>query len=445
MSRRWRALQSLQTRLGIGLGLGVVALWLVGMLVAGWVVRHEMDEAFDSALQETAQRILPLVMPEIVDRNGGTAAHQVMAFDDHEEYLTYLVRRPDGEILVRSHDANPAYFPSAPTAGFSNTDSHRVYGEAAVSGTVILEVAEPLEMREEAVQESVGALFFPLIVLIPVTLLTIWWIVGVSLRPIAGFRAEIESRGGTNLAPVDDSSLMNEFKPIAGAVNRLLDRLGKTLAAERSFTANAAHELRTPLAAALAQTQRLIAEAPGDTVRDRAGMVEAGLKRLSDLSAKLLQLARAEGGGLIAQQEQDLTPFLQEVVAELRASSVYGAREITLTTAAALPSVVNPDAFAVLIGNLVENALKHGTPGSPVDVTVADPHHIHIVNDSAVIPAETLAQLKQRFVRGDGNLPGVGLGLAIADAIAVGAGGSLTLQSPATGRATGFEAVVTLP
>lgn len=435
---------SLQRRLGVGLAIAVTALWLAA--TAGFVIRHELDEAFDSALQETAQRQQALAVIEIVGRDDPYAATAVAAIHEHEEFLIYLVRDPQQAILLQSHEADPAAFPELPAPGFHEPATHQLYGEAAVSGTILIEGAEPLAHRRRAVLEAVAALFLPLALLVPVSLFGVWWFVRTSLRPVLTLKADIESLGGGDLTPVPTDSLPAEIGPIAEAVNRLFERLRRALEAERSFAANSAHERRTPIAAMLAQTQRLIAEAPKGAGHDRARRIETSLRRLARLSEKLMELARAEGGGLVSATPHDLALVLVHVVDESRRNPEIGKPLLLTMPAAGKPLTrIGPDAFAVLIRNLVDNALKHGRPDRPVAVTLSEDGSVRVVNGGAVEPAETLAGLKGRFARGAGAAEGAGLGLAIAEAIATGAGGSLHLRSPATGRDEGFEVLLRLP
>jgi len=436
---------SLQKRLGTGLAVGVTVMWLLATLGTSLVVRHELDEAFDSNLQEAAQRLLPLAVIDIVERGKGSAARVVTDLDDHEEYLTYLVRDESGRILLQSHDVEPAVFSPAPSRGFRETATHRLYGEAAISGTVYIEVAEPLAHRREATLEAVAVLFIPLLVLLPVSLLGVWWFVRRSMRPVVAFRDEIETRSGSDLSPLKARFVPDEIGPIADAVNRLLDRLRRTLEAERSFTANSAHELRTPIAAALAQTQRLIAEAPEGAVRERARQIETSLRDLARLSEKLMQLAQAEGGRILSEQPQDLSDVLVHVFDDFQRQWSTGRFLLEKSENASLVSHMDPDAFGILMRNLIENALKHGEPGKPVEILVLSDRQISVVNSSPIVPAAVLARLTARFERGATDAMGSGLGLAIAEAIVTGAGGEFRLLSPATGRKDGFEAVVRLP
>ncbi|PVE47402.1 hypothetical protein DDE23_11185 [Pararhodobacter aggregans] len=220
-----------------------------------------------------------------------------------------------------------------------------------------------------------------------------------------------------------------------------LARLDAAFEAERSFAANAAHELRTPLAGAIAQIQRLKQETQEAPVMARAAAIEETLKRLTRLSERLLQLARAEGGKLRADQPGDLRPVARLLVDDL-GRAAPGRLLLSLPEGPVL-STLDPDAFGIVLRNLIDNALRHGTPGAPVQVILTEGAELSVANPGPVVAPEVLARLTDRFARassGDGS----GLGLAIVAAIAGRIGGGLTLASPRPGLADGFEARITL-
>ena len=229
------------------------------------------------------------------------------------------------------------------------------------------------------------------------------------------------------------------MKPIADAVARLVERLRVALDAERAFSANSAHELRTPIAGALAQTQRLIAELDDVEHRRRARDVEGTLKRLSRLSEKLLQLSRVDAGISLRDEVVDLLPVLDVVVADASARLADG-RTISYVKAegAELVARMDADAFAMAVRNLLDNAALHGT--GAIEVRLERQGVVHVVNDGPVVPPAVLARLTQRFARGRTAVAGSGLGLAIVETIMEQSGGRLRLVSPATGRDDGFEA-----
>lgn len=429
---------SLQRRMGVGLTLGIALLWLVAVGASALVVRHELNEVFDSALEETAQRILSLAVVEISNREQATP-QRIVSLAAHDEYLTYLVRDARGNILLRSHDADPGVFGERAQKGFVSSDSHRLYGVSAVRDSLWIQVAEPLAHRREATLEATAALLLPLLLLVPLSLVGVWWLVRRSLGSVRSLRAELAARGAGDLSPVPGAGLPTELRPIAEAVNQLLARLRRALEAERSFTANSAHELRTPLATALAQLQGLQRELPTGAQRDQARRIEDSLRALARLAESLMQLAKAEGGGLLGERSTDLAPVLALVVDEFR---YRAAQPLRLTLPAGpLRSTLDPDTFAILARNLIDNAVKHGAADQPVDISLTAEGVLRVVNDGPVIAPQTLAHLRDRFVRAGSEAPGSGLGLAIADAIASGTGATLQLRSPATGRRAGFEAL----
>ena len=194
------------------------------------------------------------------------------------------------------------------------------------------------------------------------------------------------------------------------------------------------------MAAALAQAQRLIIETTDAAVRKRARDIEVALRRLSGLSEKLMQLARAEGGRLHGAEPVDTGTILRMIVDELGANvGGAGRAELALPDAPVLARI-DPDAFAILTRNLIENALKHGSQTEPVRVTLSMDGLLRVTNAGPAVPQDLLARLLNPFERGHARAQGAGLGLAIAKAIATGTGSSLELISPMEGREDGFEA-----
>ena len=450
---RWPALppkHSLQWRLSLGLTVLVSSLWLAATVASGLFLHGEIGKVLDSALQEVAQRVLPLAYLEVLDRDPDAGepqpAQRVASVNPHTEYITYIVRDAKGRLLLQSHDAVPEEFPPGLRVGFGEHKGMRIYTESAVQGSLLVTAAEPADYRRAATFRAVSILMLPLIVLLPIVISGVWALLDAALRPVLDWRGEIEARGRGNLTPVGLVALPSEIMPVAEAVNLLIARLRQALEAERSFTGNSAHELRTPIAAALAQTQRLIAELSDETVRQRARSIETALRGLSRLSEKLLQLAKAEGGSLLADEPQDLALVLSYVVEDFRRNPAVAALvRLDLPPSRALLSRLDADAFAILVRNLIENALKHGAPDVPVEVRLGSDGVLSIANAGPVVPAETMSRIGRPFERGSTMANGSGLGLAIAKAIVRGAGGRLELVSPRPGHQDGFEARLYLP
>jgi len=439
---RWP--RSLQARLALSVGLVLTILWLLAATITAVIVRGEMDEVFDSALRETAERILPLAVTDIVGREDQGVTQRLAPIRAHDEFFTYVVRDAEARILLQSHAADPAVFPPYDGPGFRQTATHRLYSDAALQGTIRITVAEPLDHRASVAREIQFGLGLPLLIVIPVALLAIVFAVRLSLDPLRRFRDILEARNAQDLSAVPTDDLPLEIRPLASTLDSLLDRLREAFEAERSFAANAAHELRTPLAGAIAQAQRLRSETADKAAAARARDIEETLKRLTRRTERLMQLARAEGGRLQSDHPSDLRIAVRIVTEDLARGA--DAPDIALRLPAApVLSPLDPDALGILCRNLVENALRHGSPGRPVAVTLTAGGELIVANDGPVVPPDRLARLTERFQRGDPSAQGSGLGLFIAAAIAKRTGSVLTLASPRSGATDGFEARVRLP
>jgi two-component system OmpR family sensor kinase len=439
-----RALRSLQARLALAIGLSVTLLWISAAIVTATLLGHEMDEVFDSALQETAQRLLPLAVLDIVDRDEEGIKQRIATLREHEEFFTYVVWDAQGRVLLTSHAADPTEFPPYDGTGFRQTATHRLYYDAALQETIIIAVAEPLRHRAVVAREMQLGLGLPLLVVIPLSLLAILVAVRVSFRPMRRLRYDLAERGARDLSPLPDAGLPSEVAPIASAINQLLARLKAAFEAERSFAANAAHEFRTPVAGAIAQAQRLQSETTDPKAARRAAEIEVALKRLTRLSEKMMQLARAEGGRLRTGQPRDLRPILNLIASDFERSADGDGLDLILPEQPVL-SDIDPDAFGILCRNLIENALKHGVPGSSVELRLSGEGHLSIRNECPAIAPEALAKLTRRFERGSNSSDGSGLGLTIVSTIAEHADCTFKLTSPIPRRTSGVEAVVVVP
>lgn len=446
---RRSASPSMTRRLILSLTLVMTCLWLLAVGLGLVVMEEELAEIFDGTLQDTAERLVPLAVDDLDHRGSPGAAPQQLqtasSSGDHE-YLVYQVRDRTGRVLIRSHDAPEQPFETPLKAGFWKDATFQFYTATSEDRQVFVQVADAFENRDEAAREGALALFLPLILLIPVSGMAIWLTVRQVMRPIGSLRREIETKDGGNMEPIDAAMLPRELQPIAVSVNLLMSRLRTALDAEREFTSNSAHELRTPIAGALAQTQMLITELKDGANRYRAGQVESSLTRLSHLAEKLLQLSRAEAGIGIADTSVDLIHVVDMVLTDFWRGMADPERLVLHRAAdARLTGPYSVDAFAIVLRNLIENALVHGKPGEPVEVFLENGGPVRIVNSAAVMTEQELASIRKRFSRGKTEATGSGLGLSIVDRLLRQMGGQLVLLSPANGRLDGFEARVELP
>lgn len=443
------AAPSLTRRLIWTLTLAAVVLWLLSALLAANTLRARLNDAFDGGLKETAERILALAADGLNDDSSEPRErhdHEIPLLDQAGgEYILYQVRWAGGAILLRSRDAPASAFDVPLINGFADSGPWRIYTVGTAEGTVFTQVAETTVHRADSLLSSLLSLLLPIGVLVPLSVLGIYFAVRSGLRPVREFSAQIGQRHAANLSPVGGAGLPVELLPIAQAVDGLIARVRAALEAEQAFAANSAHELRTPIAGSLAQTQRLIAELESSPARDRALQVEASLLRLRQLSEKLLQLSRAEAGIGSVTEAVDLLPALRLLVADLgRSLTPPRTVEIVIADGAQLKAPIDIDAFGIAVRNLLENARLYGPANEPIRVDVKT-GAIEISNGGPVVPPEELAQLTNRFVRARNDTQGSGLGLAIVETLILQSGGRLELASPAPGRVDGFCARLIMP
>jgi two-component system OmpR family sensor kinase len=393
-----------------------------------------------------AQRLLPATYDAVQQPQAMQQMVRQLVATTDPKALAYQIIGPTGEIAMRSDNAPETPFQVPRQAGFHDTPRYRVYAQPAAADGYFIEVAEPAVHRSEALWRAVGLTLGPLLLFLPLSWFLIRWAVFRGMRSLDQLRSEIGRRDGSNLSQIPDMGLPTELAPILAAVNRLLERLGRALAAERQFAANSAHELRTPIAAVLAQMQLLSAQLAGTQHAERAARIVNQIKGLSSLAEKLLQLSRTGAGVGMQQDPVDILTVLQVLVDEFRRHEDLGDR-LVVTAECPDEFIVQGelDILGITLRNLIENAVRYGAPDEPIEIVIERGRQIRLLNGGAVISSETLDVLKKPFVRGSSVGAGGGLGLAIVDSVMNQIGGSLTLISPAMGRGSGFEARLVFP
>jgi len=261
------------------------------------------------------------------------------------------------------------------------------------------------------------------------------------LRVMLELEAEIGRRSGADLTPIDLADMPAELRSVGGHVNRLLHRLSSALDTERSLAANAAHELRTPLAAVRLRLQTAL-----DQQLSRSD-VQAALDALGTFghrADKLLQLSRAESSSALATQSVDLVHLAATVAEEFWATEETRRRlDLRIAESGVVDCHGDLDSIAIALRNLVENALRY-SGDARVEIEVAAPCTLVVRDEGSGVPPATLETLRHRHVRQTPDAAGYGLGLSIVGTIVEKHGATLSLSSPLPGRAHGFEARLAL-
>lgn len=440
---------TLARRLALLISGGVALVWVLAVVATALVLASEQEEMLNLELRETAGILHPVLanayrqglidpdtdLPEAL--TGGVGL---------EEALVFALVDREGAALLISQGAQNADLPiGPPIAGYTRTDAHAFFTTPPDYDGLSLLFGHPLVQRREAYFDSFLAFIVPMLALLPLAYLLVGRIARSALRPLGMLADEIEHRGDARLDPIDGSGQPAELRAITAKLNGFMIRLSQAIEGERAFATNAAHELRSPVAVALAQVQRLRLEATTPEARDRIDRIEAALQRMRGLVARLLQLARAEAGIGPAQEPQDIAPLLGLVVDETASDPTRAARLRVMRPDSPVLSAIDPDAFAIVAGNLIENALQHASTDSPITVRLTADGALSVTNEGATIGPDDLCRLTERFQSRNGKDAGFGLGLYISDRIARQSGGDLSLRSPPPGQDSGFEAVFHLP
>jgi two-component system OmpR family sensor kinase len=390
--------------------LGAIAAVAVVSSVATWrIARQEIDDLFDYHLRQIALSL-----------GGGAPAAQAPGGGD----LVLQIWDPFGNRLFSSRPE--VGLPAVPALGFATLHGPdggwRVF--SALLGDHVVEVAQPLELREHLAFTAALRTLAPLALLLPLLALLVWRIVGRALSPLDRLASAAAARTPAVLEPFDEVSVPEEAVPLVRSLNQLLDRLRAALAAQRAFVADAAHELRTPLAALKLQAQ-LVRGAEGAERATALAELEAGLDRATRVVGQLLTLARLEPGaaGAAGVEAVSLAELAREAVAEH--AVVAEAQGVDLGASRVSDrAIVEGDGAALrtLLANLVDNAVRYTPSGRRVDVGAgveAGRPFLEVADGGPGIPREERERVFDRFYRlpgagGDGS----GLGLAIVKAIA---------------------------
>jgi two-component system OmpR family sensor kinase len=285
----------------------------------------------------------------------------------------------------------------------------------------------------------------PIAVMMPILMLVVWWVVSGSLEPVARVRSQVAARQADDLSPVSEAGLPDEVRPLVQELNLLFGRVRTAFEAQQHFVADAAHELRTPLAALKLQALSLERADSAEARQVAIGRLTAGIERATRLVEQLLVLARQEASAADGAKVRPvaLAELARRTVGDLAGAAQNKGVDLGLQHADEVSVEGQADALMILLRNLVENAIKYTPPGGTVDVAVRGARMM--VEDSGPgIPAEERERVFDRFYRIAGSeTSGSGLGLAIIKAIAERHGATLTLGQ--SERLGGLSAVVAFP
>jgi two-component system sensor histidine kinase QseC len=430
---------SLQGRL-MALVLGMVAvIWAVAVM-ATWIdVRHELDELLDSHLAQAAALLVVQQASEFDD-------DQALDAPQLHRYATKVAFQVfhEGQLSLRSANAPTQPMVDAGqrfTSGFRTVrmdgTSWRVFAAQGAKRDVQVYVGEQEKSRTDILWAVMRSTLWPVMVALPLLAMAVAWAVVRGTAPLRELGRTLAGREPHALSPVAVANAPSEMTPMLDALNGLLGRISQLMASERRFTADAAHELRTPIAAIRAQAQVALAER-NDTLRQHALQSTLdGCDRATRLVEQLLTLSRLESGAAPQRQPVALGEHLQQVLAQCAPQALGKGQVLELDVGE--PCTVPGDAtlLGVLARNLVDNAIRYSPAHARIQVSLArqGARVLLTVQDSG--PGLTDAQaarLGERFFRvlGTGEA-GSGLGWSIVQRIAAAHGATVVTGRSALG------------
>ncbi|WP_292502065.1 ATP-binding protein [Mesorhizobium sp.] len=296
----------------------------------------------------------------------------------------------------------------------------------------LIRVGQAQDARWEALAGLSVHLFWPVLSLLPLLALFLWFGVGYGLKPLYRIIAELEQRDAESLAPIGPGPLPNEVKPLVDSLDGLLRRLDRAFTMQKHFIADAAHELRTPMMALSIQTQLVQTACTEEERKQALSQLETGVSRLTHLAEQLLTLARLEPQGQASvPQSVELLGLCKSVILDHIRLAEAKHVDLGLVTQDKVEIQGAPDTLGILLKNLVDNAIRYTPPCGAVDVAVRRKGNevvLEVRDTGPGIPEAERACVLKRFYRcRNQNIQGSGLGLSIVQRIAEQHGARLVL------------------
>lgn len=432
-------MSSIRTRLFLILLIATGAIWFSAV----WWIQHstrvEVERVLDARLEEAAQMVSSLLSDGRVELSNPDKA--VSAFTEqsvvaYSRQLSCQIWSLDGTMVGASASAPESRLTEA-KSGFSENvvDGERWRVFAAVNEELGLRVmvGDRLGVRDRLVSDVVRGLLVPALAILPLLAGLIWVSVGRGLAPLSRMARALSARSADNLAPVQAGPLPRELRPMGAALDRLFARVAAARERERSFSAYAAHELKTPLSGIKTQAQ-IAAMAPDEETRRHAlDQIERGVARTDRMVRQLLELAAVDGAAAESGGEILLGKVIREVCASLERAAKAKDVRLRVDLPESLPSISGSAVMATLaLRNVVENAIAASPTGGTVEIratVTGRAAQVSVLDEGPGIAEADRARITERFFRGS-NAPegGSGLGLSIALAAMEQIGGKIEFQ-----------------
>lgn len=425
-----------------------LGLWLIGATGTYFVALRFSNGAYDRNLLDGAHALAEQVhaVDGRITVDLPIVAQQILE-TDQDEQVYYQVKTADGAIIAGDAHISP---PRGAPGSYARLHDAVLHDRAlrvaslyvhptGATQSVLVQVAETTNKRTLLAHELLADVALPQLFLIVLAATAVWIGVGRGLSPLKRVQSAIADRSHRDLRPLNENDAPQEVRPLIRAMNDLLARLGDALSIQRRFVADAAHQLRTPLAGLKTQTALALRESDPASARHALTQLHTSADQLTRLVNQLLSLARAEPGtATLAPQPLDLDAFARTVTGEWVPMALKKDSDLGFESAnVAVPVLAHPVLLRELLGNLLDNAVLYSPPGSRITVAVVPgpPPMLIVEDDGPGIPAPERERVFERFYRVLGTKSeGSGLGLAIVREIADAHGARVTLGEGERGR-----------
>ena len=399
---------------------------LVTASLSFYAATDEAEELFDAQMAQMARLMAQLVpggsfsSPAVPSETPWQPAHP------YEKQLSYRVLNPAGATLLLS-PSFPEGVSSSARPGYRDLELDqtrwRLFTLATPDSRHYIQVIQNDHIRRELALKIALTNTLPVLIFLPLLGLTIWWLIGRNLRPLLTIGKEVSTRSSGNLEPLQLEQIPDEVDALVSALNELLARLQQSFQRERRFTADAAHELRTPLAALQVHCENLFLQLQDPDARSDCDRIQDGLTCMNRMVEQLLQLSRLDPQEHLPETENiNLSTLCRDMIGDQIGFAI--AQDIDLGLDAPDEDLhIQGNAFylGLMIRNLIDNALRYTSPGG--EVTLALTQHDHQVRLSLIdsgpgLSKEAKQRVFERFYRQSQQGTGSGLGLSIVKLIA---------------------------
>jgi len=455
-----RLTPSIRTQLLLWLVTPILVLLSVGDALSYGLAINLATDAYDKALVDSVYSIA-----RCIQRKGDKITVELppaalaILQDDINDKVYYQVLGTDLKLIAGDRNMPPLKNVAELVENASDCDDGTINGEQvriaklriAVAGDpkkfVFVRVAETMHQREKIADQILIGIIAPQFGILALSALLVWFGVRRGLMPLSNLRDAVASRSAVHLSPIDVDNVPAEVRPLVTAINELLNRLQADIQAQRRFVANAAHQLRTPIAGLKTQTEVALRQTAPDDLRHALSLIHTGAERAARLANQLLALARAEPGALDSKllQDCDLNTIGKNACREFVLQALAKNLDLGFEQSASPLSISGDEAsLHELICNLIHNAIQYTQSGGKVTVRVEGPcgnnsafADLVVEDNGPGIPTEERERVFERFYRLiDRTVAGSGLGLAIVWEIAKLHHGEITVTDGPDGVGT---------